>query len=92
MFFRSSQDVHRTFTLYSQDVFRMFSGHLKETPVGPAGLLGLEGLVGLVSLFAMEGLVGLVGMLADSGYVLAISTDPKYFQSKYCLCCSKRTW
>ena len=65
----------------------MFSGHLNETPVGPAGL---EGAVGLVSLVAMVGPVCLVGMLADSGYFLAISTDPKYFQSKYYLCCSKR--
>ena len=70
----------------------MFSGQLKETPIVPAGLLGLEGLVGLVSLVAMVGLVGLVGILADSGYFLAISTDPKYFQSKYCLCCFKRIW
>ena len=47
----------------------MFTGHLKETPVGPAGL---EGAVGLVSLVAMVGPVCLVGMLADSGYFLAI--------------------
>ena len=68
----------------------MFSRYLKETLVGPAGLVGLEGLVGLVSLVSMVGPVGLVGMLANSGYFLAILTDPKYFQSKYCLCCSKR--
>ena len=44
----------------------MFSGYLKETLVGPAGL------VGLVSLVSMVGPVGLVGMLANSGYFLAI--------------------
>ena len=62
----------------------MFSRYLKETLVGPAGL------VGLVSLVSMVGPVGLVGMLANSGYSLAIQTDPKYFQSKYYLCCCKR--
>ena len=49
----------------------MFSRYLKETLVGPAGL------VGLVSLVSMVGPVGLVGMLANSGYSLAIQTDPK---------------
>ena len=44
----------------------MFSQYLKETLVGPAGL------VGLVSLVSMVGPVGLVGMLANSGYFLAI--------------------
>ena len=42
----------------------MFSRYLKETLVGPAGL------VGLVSLVSMVGPVGLVGMLANSGYFL----------------------
>ena len=50
----------------------MFSRYLKETLVGPAGLVGLEGLVGLVSLVSM---VGPVGMLANSGYFLAISIE-----------------
>ena len=53
----------------------MFSRYLKETLVGPAGLVGLEGLVGLVSLVSMVGPVGLVGMLANSGYFLAISIE-----------------
>ena len=66
MFSGCFKDVHRICTCCSRDVFRMFSRYLKETLVGPAGL------VGLVSLVSMVGPVGLVGMLANSGYFLAI--------------------
>ena len=64
-----SLDVLRICIGCFQDVFRMFSGYLKKTLVGPACLVGQVGLVGLV---AMVGPVGLMGMLANSGYFLAI--------------------
>ena len=50
---KSSQDVLRCsqiFSRCSQDVLRMFTGcfNLKDTLVGPSGMVGLVGLVGLV--------------------------------------------
>ena len=41
----------------------MFSGYLKDTLVGWAGLVGTVGLMGLVGLVGLFGLVGLLGFV-----------------------------
>ena len=46
----------------------MFSGYLKDTLVGRAGLVGTLGLVGLVGLFGLMGLLGFVPKLTNIRY------------------------